>query len=110
MHSTHIRVLCDRILDELLQFVVCGVDVDAGRLDPVASFGKLVEALLAASCNDHGGLGVEVMESKSKGATDAGGSPDDKDAFRVFDASSGKASHANVMTCCEISQKSRIML
>ena len=86
MQFSHIRILRHDIVDELLQLVVSRVDIDPLSPDPVAPRGKLVQTLLTATSDDDDGFAVEVMDREREGTTYAGGSPDDEDTFRVFDA------------------------
>ena len=86
LQFSHIRILRHDIVDELLQLVVSRVDIDPLSPDPVAPRGKLVQTLLTATSDDDDGFAVEVMDRQREGTTYAGGSPDDEDTFRVFDA------------------------
>lgn len=82
---TYIWVLRQSVLNELLERVFARRYVDTSGFDSFALLAYLVKSLLTAPSNDHNRLGVKPVEGEGEIASDARGSTENEDAFRVFD-------------------------
>lgn len=85
VRRTYVRVLRQSVLNELLERIFARRYIDTSCLDPLALLRYLVKSLLTAPSDDHSRLGVKAVESEGEVASDAGGSPENENALRIFD-------------------------
>lgn len=85
VRRTYVWVLRQSVLNELLERIFARRYIDTSCLDPLALLRYLIKSLLTAPSDDHSRLGVKAVESEGEVPSDAGGSPENENAFGIFD-------------------------